>query len=1027
MTDAIGSRLLRFAFAAPLSFVVCYAFAGDFPELRNSESDVNATPMNAAEVALKMELPKGFKATLFASEPQVQNPIAMAWDAGGRFWVAENFTYAEAQQRFDLSFRDRVLVLEDLDGDGVSDKRTVFTDQVQMLTSVEVGHGGVWLMCPPQVLFIPDANQDLVPDGPAQVALDGFTVAESNYHNYANGLRFGPDGWLYGRCGASCPGLIGRPGTLDKDRFALEGGIWRYHPIRKTVEVLCAGTTNPWGHDWNEFGDLFFINTVNGHFWHAIPGAHYNRPFNLDPNPQTYQTIDQHADHYHFDTGKSWTQSRDGAANSLGGGHAHCGAMFYIGEGWPKAYRGKFFTSNFHGRRLNQETVSREGSGYLASHDPDFCIVPDPFYRGMDLSVGPDGGVMLIDWSDTGECHERNGVHRTSGRIFKITHQDHPSTSKIASVDSLSNQELVSIHRTENEWAIRQARLILAQRSLAELAKPATQDADLSMAMKDLLAMTSETNPLTAVRAAMTLVACGQVNQGVASSWLASPSENVRAWSVRASLDSMPIDDVFRDHPTAITVDPELLSSHVSLAKTDPSGLVRLALASNIQRLPVKDRAELAKALMSREEDANDHNLPLLVWYGLMPVAEELPSSLIEVAIESKWPLVQRLIARRLAEIMHKDGAPLESLINAITNSKDSNLRATIISGVSDAMKGWAKAPEPKTWKAFSASLKDTEVTLSPMVRELGGVFGDGRAMTQIRELVLDEKAEIGLRRSAFLSLLNQRSEDLSEICTKLIGDQRINTIAAKGLALDDNAENAKLIIKSFGRFRGTDRPEIIAAMVTRKSFASELVNAIAKGTIARSYLSAFDARQIRSFGDEELNKRLVDAWGETRESPEDRRVAMEKLRKLLAEQDPQSVNLSKGRAVFAELCGKCHRMYGEGQKIGPDLTGSNRSNLDYLVENIMDPSAVVQADYRVSVLMMEDGRILNGVVVSKNDRTLSLQTQNELLVIEREAIEEIKLTSQSPMPEGQLEQLSAAQIRDLFGYLRHPSQVELP
>ncbi len=1025
MTNSHSFRLRRFGHIALGFAFLSHACAGDFPELRNSETDINATPMVAAEVALKMELPKGFKATLFASEPEVQNPIAMAWDSGGRFWVAENFTYAEAQQRFDLSFRDRVLVLEDVDGDGVSDKRTVFTDQVQMLTSVEVGHGGVWLMCPPHVLFIPDANQDLVPDGPAQIVLDGFTVSEANYHNYANGLRFGPDGWLYGRCGASCPGLIGRPGTPDKDRFALEGGIWRYHPTRKTVEVLCAGTTNPWGHDWNEFGDLFFVNTVNGHFWHAIPGAHYNRPFNLDPNPQTYQTIDQHADHYHFDTGKSWMQSRDGAANSLGGGHAHCGAMFYIGEGWPKEYRGKFFTSNFHGRRLNQETVSRKGSGYLATHDPDFCIVPDPFYRGMDLSVGPDGGVMLIDWSDTGECHERNGVHRTSGRIFKLTHQDHLAVNKIPKVDSLSNKELVSLHRSENEWAIRQARLILAQRSVAGLAT--SVEPDLSVAMKDLLALTVNATPVTAVRAAMTLVACGQVDQDIAKMWLNSPSENLRAWSIRASLDAMPIDDVFRAHPTAMPIDAELLSSHVSLAKTDPSGLVRLALASNIQRLPLKDRTALAMGLMSREEDADDHNLPLLVWYGLMPVAEELPSSLIEVAIESKWPLVQRLIARRLAESMHKDGAPLDSLINAITNSKNSDLRATIISGISDAMKGWAKAPEPKTWKAFSASVKDDETTLSPMVRELGVVFGDGRAMTQIRELVLDEKAEIGLRRSAFLSLLNQRPDDLNEICAKLIGDQRINTIAAKGLALDDNAENAKLVIKSFGRFRGTDRPEIIAAMVSRKSFASELVNAIAKGTIAKSYLSAFDARQIRSFGDEELNKRLAEAWGETRESPEDRRVAMEKLHRLLAEQDPQSANLSKGRAVFAELCGKCHRMYGEGQKIGPDLTGSNRSNLDYLVENIIDPSAVVQADYRVSILLMDDGRILNGVVVSKNDRTLSLQTQSEVLIVEREEIQEIKQTSQSPMPEGQLDQLSAAQIRDLFAYLRHPSQVALP
>ena len=976
--------------------------------------------MEPGAAAQKIEFPQGFKATVFASEPQVQNPIAMAWDSHGRFWVAENFTYAEAQQRFDLSFRDRVLVFEDSNGDGVADKRTVFTDQVQMLTSVEVGHGGVWLMCPPQVLFIPDKDQDLVPDGPAEVVLDGFTVAEANYHNYANGLRFGPDGWLYGRCGASCPGHVGLPGAPDNARFALEGGIWRYHPIRKTVEVLCAGTTNPWGHDWNEFGDLFFINTVNGHFWHSIPGAHYNRPFNLDPNPQTYQTIDQHADHYHFDTGKSWMQSRDGAANSLGGGHAHCGAMFYLGNGWPKEYRGKFFTSNFHGRRLNQETVTRNGSGYIAKHDPDFCIMSDPFYRGMDLSVGPDGAVMVIDWSDTGECHERNGVHRKSGRIFKITHQDQPAVlNKVVNVASLSNQELVNLHRTENEWAIRQSRLLLHERVVAGI-----EQSDVFNSLREL---TADADELAAVRAAMTLVACGKANNEVTGEWLKSGSEHLRSWAVRASLDAMPIDDVFRTHPVSTPIDRELLARHVALAKNDPSGLVRLDLASTIQRLPVQERGELAMALMSREEDSNDHNLPLLVWYGLMPIAIESPLSLVDLAVQSRWPLVQRLIARRLAESMHDQIAPLESLLDAITVSHDLELRANVLLGVNDAMKGWAKAPEPNTWKAFSASVKDNEAALSPIVRELGVVFGDGRAMTQIRELVLDEKAEIGLRRSAFISLVNQRPADLNEICIKLIGDQRINTIAAKGLALDDNAENAKLVIKNFGRFRGTDRPEIVAAMVSRKSFASELINAIAEGTIAKNDLTAFDARQIRSFGDDELNKRLADAWGESRESPQERRIAMEKLHKVLTEQDSEAVNLSKGRAVFAELCGKCHRLYGEGQKIGPDLTGSNRSNLDYLIENVIDPSAVVQADYRVSILLMEDGRILNGVVVSKSDRTLSLQTQTEMLVVSRDEIEEIKQTSQSPMPEGQFDLLSPAQIRDLFAYLRHPSQVALP
>ena len=312
----------------------CNAALADFPKLFNSEPISDESLMPADEAAAKMQLPEGFKATAFASEPDVQNPIAMSWDSRGRLWIAENYTYAEREQRFQLDLRDRVVVFDHTTGDQFTN-RTVFTDNVQMLTGLEVGHDGVWLMCPPKLIFIPDRNHDDVPDNAGEVVLDGFTVAQQNYHNFANGLRFGPDGWLYGRCGGSCPGRIGLPGSADHERVALEGGMWRYHPGRKLVEVLTTGTTNPWGHDWNDVGETFFVNTVNGHLWHMIPGAHFTRPFTLDPNRRTYELIDFHANHWHFDTGQSWTKSRDGSANSFGGGHAHSGTMIYQGDNWP--------------------------------------------------------------------------------------------------------------------------------------------------------------------------------------------------------------------------------------------------------------------------------------------------------------------------------------------------------------------------------------------------------------------------------------------------------------------------------------------------------------------------------------------------------------------------------------------------------------------------------------------------------------------------------------------------------------------
>ncbi|HEX3870455.1 MAG TPA: PVC-type heme-binding CxxCH protein, partial [Pirellulales bacterium] len=413
------ARNIVIVFVALCSVVVlCESLkAAEFPKPYNSEPESSGAPLPPEETAAGIRMPPGFKVDVFAAEPDVCNPISMAWDARGRLWVAENYTYAEGAKAFELGLRDRVLIFEDTDGDGRHDRRSVFTDEVQMVTSVEVGLGGVWLMASPQVLFIPDRNGDDKPDGPAEVVLDGFDVPPQNFHNFANGLHWGPDGWLYGRCGASAPGDVGIPGTPASQRIPVRGGMWRYHPTRKTFEALCSGTTNPWGNDWNEHGEGFFVNTVNGHLWHLIPGAHLRRPHTIDPNPRAYDTIDQHADHYHWDTGHTWADSRKKSPENdrLGGGHAHIGAMIYLADQWPSEFRGKLMTLNQHGRRANVDRLDREASGYVGRHEPDIMQASDPWFRALELGYAPDGSVYVLDWCDAGECHERDGVHRTSG------------------------------------------------------------------------------------------------------------------------------------------------------------------------------------------------------------------------------------------------------------------------------------------------------------------------------------------------------------------------------------------------------------------------------------------------------------------------------------------------------------------------------------------------------------------------------------------------------------------------------------
>ena len=285
--------------------------ADDFPTPPNTEKS-KTQPMAPEEVCKTAKLPPGFELGVFAAEPDVQNPIAITTDERGRLWVAENYTYAGAGAGwFDTKLRDRVIVLEDTDGDGRHDKRTVFWDEGRKLTSVEVGFGGVWVLCAPNLLFIPDKDRDDVPDGPPVVVLDGFGEGPVG-HNIVNGLKWGPDGWLYGRHGIQETSQIGVPGASESQRVKINTGIWRYHPTRHTVEAVMHGMTNAWGSDYDEHGEMFCINTVIGHLWHVVPGAHVKRMYGVDVNPHAYQLIEQTADHVHWDTGESWGAVQQG-------------------------------------------------------------------------------------------------------------------------------------------------------------------------------------------------------------------------------------------------------------------------------------------------------------------------------------------------------------------------------------------------------------------------------------------------------------------------------------------------------------------------------------------------------------------------------------------------------------------------------------------------------------------------------------------------------------------------------------------
>ena len=562
-----------------------------------------------------MTVPKGFRVSLFAGEPDVKQPIGFCIDDRGRLWVAEANNYPDKK----AGHNDRIVILEDTDGDGQHDKRTVFYDKLEYVSGIEVGFGGVWVMSIPNFYFIPDKNLDGVPDGPPVVLLDGFGTTE-NAHNIANGFAWGPDGWLYGTHGRTNWSLPGKPGTPTQMRERFDGGVWRYHPTRHVWEPYCDGTTNPWGIDWNEYGHAFVCNCVNPHLFHVIQGAYYEPARDRPGTRHTYERIATIADHLHFTNTKNIRQGLGTPEEDVaGGGHAHSGTMIYLGDNWPDDFRGHVFMNNIHGRRINHDRLARAGSGYTAAHAPDVMRANDPWFMGVTLAYGPDGGVFVSDWSDTGECHSTKNTRKDTGRIYKITHgQPKPWQGDIS---KLGNDELVKLQGHRNDWFARHARRVLQERQAVPLSLRGTLHSGQAVPLR--------------LRALWTLWVTGNLREIELASLLADKSEHLRAWAVQLLCE--------HKNPGAQT-----LLEFARMAREDTSPLVRLYLASAMQRLPLAQRAPVLKALLAHEEDAGDQNLPLMYWYAAEPVVAADNAMAVQLLAACKIPKVRQFITRRM-------------------------------------------------------------------------------------------------------------------------------------------------------------------------------------------------------------------------------------------------------------------------------------------------------------------------------------------------------------------------------------------
>lgn len=989
----IGNKKGIFA----LTQVVKEVSRSEFEEAQPRKRPEMASGLSPEDAARAMTVPPGFRVKLFAGEPDVQQPIAMAIDDRGRLWIAEAYTYPSRAP--EGQGKDRILVFEDTDGDGKHDKRTVFQEGLNLVSGIEVGFGGVWVGAAPYLLFIPDADGDDKPDAEPQVLLDGW--GHQDTHETLNSFIWGPDGWLYGCHGVFTHSRVGKPGTPDEKRTPINAGIWRYHPTRHKFEVFAEGTSNPWGVDFNNKGEAFCTACVIPHLYHLIPGARYQRQAGQHFNPYTYDDIKTIAKHRHW-TGNQWNDADRAKSDANGGGHAHAGAMVYQGGAWPEKYRNQLFMNNIHGARLNLDLLTPKGSGYEGDGAPDFLFANDIWSQFIYLTYGPDGQVFVIDWYDKNQCHHGNagGHDRTNGRIFKIVYGT-PAPVKV-DLKKQSTSELVGLMSHPNEWYSRHARRILQERSVTK------SEGDEARQRLEETIRGSKQAPAR-LRALWTLGAMDRLTPQLAATLAADADPAIRTWAIRLAFEA-----------------PEnLLGANVvaERAAVETELSVRREIVSALLRNPPGFAIPAMDSLLSRADGVDDHNLPLLLWYATEREVLRDPKWAAATALRTPYKTVARYIIRRLAS----DDAGYGELFAAVDTAPREQW-PWMLEEVVAALKTRGNVAMPKAWEAtYNLVSSSKDEPLLQMRDFIAVKFGDRRAFDSLRQALLNRALPADGRRLALETLVAGSDPELPGVLYGLLDDDAIRTASINALGAVYNKETPARLLGAYEKLPPSDKQAAIGVLSMRADSVLALLDAMEKNKVPRNDLTAFTVRQIARLNNDDVTKRLNEVWGILRDTPADKIANLKKYKALLK---PASLELSDpahGRELFNKTCAACHTLFGSGKQIGPDITGSNRANLDYLLENLLDPSAVVGKDYQMTLFVLQDGRVLNGIVRQEQAETVTIQTPTDQIVIPKADIEERKLSPLSLMPEGQLKQLADSDVRDLVAYLVSPGQVPLP
>jgi putative heme-binding domain-containing protein len=790
--------------------------------------------------------------------------------------------------------------------------------------------------------------------------------------------------WLYGAQGSTV--------TANVRGIEFQQGIWRYHPRTREFELFAEGGGNTWGIDFDRHGQLFAGGNTTEPLCHHVQGAYYIKGFGKHGplhNPYAFGYFPA-CRHEGF------------LGSALTGGF-----VIYQGGLFPERFRDAVIYPNLRVNAMRVCRLEPEGSTFTTRFQEDFIVSSDRWFRPVKSVVGPDGALYVADWYDWNishtDPHDRSKWYqpsRDTGRVWRVVPQGtQPHADGKWPLHDLSSDELVDLLRHRNAWYRREARRILMERRdpavCPRLAKMVLEGRDDVLTLEALWA----------------LYVSGGFTDDLALKLLAHPIDHVRAWTIRLLGDRRQID-------------PRFNGPLVELARREPSSTVRSQLACTCKRLPGPVALPIVEQLLARAEDVTDPHIPLLLWWAVEDKAvsdRERVLRLVDTAGAWERPItraviVERLARRSLGEGSHDGYAACAHLLAVAPTPAE---RERVVRAMEQQFDGRHLDKAPQALAAAVGPLLGHEP--SPALVRLALRLGMDTAFPLAAAGAGDSRLAPD-ERAAFVRLLGELRQpaSLAPLLRLLEDRQPVPVRAAALLALQryDAPDVAATVLARYPRMAPELKDKARDALVSRPSWCAAALGAVEKGTVPAKDFSLDQVRRVVLHKDPALTARAEKLWGQVRPA-----TSREKQGRIMAVSQVLAKgpgDLARGKALVTKNCLNCHQLFNEGAKIGPDLTSVDRKNLDVLLTNVIDPSAIIREGYEQFVVATEDGRVLSGLLAENSpDHITVLDAKGTRTTLPRAEVESLTRAPTSLMPEGILDPLSDEEVRDLFAYLR--------